>query len=90
MQRKFEAFDSGLSGFEQWSRFEVPYLSALFKTNGGWVSQAGGGPSQYRCSATGGQPEPPEVTQSSGKPGLWESYEYWHGNHLNIPGAGSS
>ncbi|MGH8176218.1 MAG: hypothetical protein ACREV5_08165, partial [Steroidobacter sp.] len=92
MQRSLEASDSGLGRpigyglpdtFMTWTRFEVPYLSGVYPD--GWVASVGYDPSNQRCSLTGG---PPEIQDGKGLYGSWEGHEYWHGNHLYLPGSG--
>lgn len=94
LQRSLEASDSGLGenapfqlpdSFMTWTRYEVPYLSGVYAD--GWVSSAGiTTPSNQRCSLTNG---PPEIIDGKGLYGSWEAGEYWHGNHLYLPGGGS-
>lgn len=94
LQRSLKAYDDGMdtsiyslpATFLTWTRFEVPYLSGIFKHNAGWVSTDLHDPTQQRCSITAG---PPAVSQSSGKAETWEREEYWHGNHLVLPGGAS-
>lgn len=62
---------------------ETPYLSGVYKTGQGWVI-AGSNPTA-RCSFPGGMPQPPEVTNTSGKPETFFTEEYWHGIYLNLP-----
>lgn len=90
LQRSLEASDSGLGdnpyglpdSFMTWTRFEVPYLSGVYPD--GWVSSVGYNASQQRCSLVSG---PPEIFDGKGH-GSWDAYEYWHGNHLYLPGSG--
>lgn len=94
LQRSLEASDSGLGenppfrlpdSFMTWTRYEVPYLSGVYAD--GWVSSAGiTAPSNQRCSLTNG---PPEIIDGKGLYGSWEGRDYWHGNHLYLPGRGS-
>lgn len=93
LQRSLQAADDGvgtplsaLSGeFLKWSRYEVPYLSGIYKTGDGWKSVNGNTPTTQRCTYGGA----PEVTQSSGKDSTWEQFEYWHGNQIHLPGGGT-
>ncbi|WP_129644675.1 Ig-like domain repeat protein [Peristeroidobacter agariperforans] len=96
MQRSLNAADDGmgtplgmLSGeFLTWSRYEVPYLSGIYKSGAGWQSSDGdglAGATNLRCSHGGA----PEVTQSSGKESTWEAFEYWHANQIYLPGGGT-
>lgn len=96
LQRSLEAADTGLEcfgpqcqprGFMSWTRFEVPYLSGGYPD--GWVAATqslGHIASSQRCSLTNG---PPEIPDDKGLAGEWMVYEYWHGNQLYLPGAGS-
>lgn len=65
---------------------DVPYLSGVYKSGAGWTVE-GSNPAA-RCTFNGGAPQPPEVTNSSGKPDTFFPEEYWHGNYLNVPGSG--
>jgi len=70
-------------GFADWE-LDLPYLQGIYAFEHGW--QAGDyGASNQRCSS--GASEAPVVEGSFG--GLWLGPEYWHGNSLNVPGAGS-
>lgn len=89
VQRSMQASDQGRNNtYLVWTRFDVPHLSGVFTEEDGWVTQAAHEPSQLRCSFTGGQPNPPEVFETKDNT-MWDSGEYWHGNHLNMPGGGS-
>lgn len=95
LQRSLQAYDDGMgtttsalsNEFLSWTRFEVPYLSGIYKLGDGWKSSNGTVvSSDLRCSIPSGAPE---VTQSSGKDSTWEAFEYWHGNQLYLPGSGN-
>jgi YD repeat-containing protein len=93
LQRSLQAYDDGtdrvLAQYPAWTNFEVPYLSGIYKSNPvqhsdtGWRSAYLHSSSLQRCSMTSGAPT---VTKSSGKDHDWESFEYWRGNHLYMPG----
>lgn len=70
-------------GFADWE-LDLPYLQGIYALGHGW--QAGDyGASDQRCAS--GASEAPVVEGSFD--GLWLGPEYWHGNSLNVPGAGS-
>lgn len=70
-------------GFSDWD-LDLPYLEGIYAFGQGW--QAGDyGASDLRCSS--GASEAPTVEGSFG--GLWVGPQYWNGNSLNLPGAGS-
>ena len=91
LQRSLLANEDGISrgpaAFPSWTNFEVPYLSGIYKNgfdpDAGWRSAYLHTASLLRCSIPGGAPE---VTQTDGKDDTWEDFEYWHGNHLYLPG----
>jgi YD repeat-containing protein len=94
IQRSMKGYDDGNestvyslpNSFLNWSRFEVPYLTSIFKLNAGWVVDSGSGSTNSRCSTLG---TPPTVTQSSGKASTFEYFEYWRGYQLYLPGLGT-
>ena len=93
VQRSLRGFEDGYATqyslpnlLQSWTRYEVPYLTSIFKQSAGWVVSSGSGSTNLRCSTLG---QPPEVTQSSGKPATWEYFEYWQGYQLYIPGLGT-
>jgi hypothetical protein len=91
VQRTLKAADDGMDNsiytlpaqFWSWTKYDVPYLSGIYKHNAGWMAAVGHTPTANRCSVTSG---PPEVSQSSGKEGSFEAFEYWHGTTLTLPG----
>jgi hypothetical protein len=92
LQRSLEASDTGLGdglpdSFLTWTRYEVPYLSGAYPE--GWIATTqsmGHVVTDQRCTYSNG---PREIPDDKGSQGEWMVYEYWHGNHLYVPGRGS-
>jgi YD repeat-containing protein len=88
--RSIEAHDTGfrpsIVNFASVT-LSIPRLEGVFATkSGGWVAQSDSDyrkPNVNRCSAI--TKAPPEV-DGSRQNTSFESNEYWHGNHLVIPG----
>jgi YD repeat-containing protein len=90
LQRTLRAFDNGLYTPGSlinlaWTRYDVPYLSGVFKLNAGWKAANGYVATDLRCTYGGA----PQVSQSSGKEYTFEEWDYHHGIRLNVPGQGS-
>jgi len=84
----FKLYDVGTGELYHLS-FERPYISGVFSASTGWVATAqDGSASKARCSQSNGSP--PEVNNTDGKPETFFSDEYWHGNHLVLPGGGTT
>jgi YD repeat-containing protein len=69
-------------GFADWD-LELPHLEGVYAYGQGW--QVGEERSNQRCQH--GLGAAPIANGSPG--GFWDPAEYWHGNQLHIPGAGS-
>lgn len=86
--RKLSAGGPGnLAGglFSEWD-LEIPHMHGTFLSGAGWVTGLSGGLStNQRCSNFGA---PPSVASAPNVPG-WRAYEFWGGNMLTVPGAGT-
>lgn len=86
----FKVYDDGTGSMYHLS-LERPYISGIFSTSTGWVATAQDGTaSKARCSQPPMLSFPPEVANNSGKPDTFFPEEYWHGNHLILPGGSST
>lgn len=74
-------------GFADWE-LDIPHLHGVFAKNQGWqVDALTTTGKNNRCSLT--QAITGEAPEVEGAPyGLWESFRYWHGNSMYIPGVG--
>ncbi|WP_448097665.1 hypothetical protein [Luteibacter yeojuensis] len=69
---------------------ERPYVSGVFSQSTGWVAtQSTAVGTTARCSVVFGLGAPPEVHNTDGKADTFFTDEYWHGNHLVLPGGSS-
>ncbi len=66
--------------FGDW-QLDIPHLHGTFARSAGWVSDS----SQGRCDSATDVAEPP---QAVGVLDWFSAWEYWHGNHLYVPGQG--
>lgn len=90
LKRSLLAFDKGTytpggSVNWAWTRYDVPYLSGVFKLNAGWKAVNANAATDLRCTHGGA----PAISQSSGKPYTFEASEYHHGIRINVPEQGS-
>lgn len=96
-QRRYVVSVSAMSSNFQnaFDKFEIdiPHLHGVFASGNtllrselqGWTSSIAGHP-ELRCSGRAG---PAEVLPPPNEPyGSWTADEFWHGNHLHIPGSG--
>lgn len=77
----------GDMGFADWE-LDVPYISTVMTTAGGWISSAPT-PSN-RCSVTQSNVRPPTVTVTEDggnqfRTHGFSSFDYWHGMTLHLP-----
>jgi len=74
----------GFGLFNEWD-LEIPHIHGTFLTNAGWVKASGAGTTNQRCTNFGA---PPDVPYTQSNPG-WRAIEFWRGNMLTVPGAGT-
>ncbi len=75
-----DADDWGAGQFGDWE-LELPRISGIFSSSGGWTTPYTGNARYQRCSRFGA---PPTMAGSGG--GLFQAHEYWMGTHLEIEG----